>query len=341
MRRVPAQAARFLARAWTILTQAARFPAGAAIIPACLRPSCRWQRVGRGPAGWPLARVGVRLAPGQSVWGIPRSAYRNPRPTCGVPQSWWGRAPKLWGAAAGGRTGALGAAAALERLHMANDYVPRPDGAFAAFVDNFWAKLYTWWELNSLNVDDLTDLGKAVDEWHASYPAHIAAQAAAEAASTAKDHARARLIALLRPTTQFVQTYPKTTNADRADMGITVREASLTPAQTPRTRPIARVTTGQRLTHTLRFSDEATPQLKRKPKGTMGAEVWLALTGPNTAPPPPGEAYKFVSVSGKGALLSAFTSADAGKTAHYCLRWASTRGEKGPWSEVISATVAA
>lgn len=224
---------------------------------------------------------------------------------------------------------------------MANDYIPRPDGAFASFVDQYWAALYAWWDFQGLNLDDLTDLGKAIDRWHAAYPAHTAARAAAEAASTDKDQARAALVALLRPTAQFVQTYPTTTNAERAELGITVRDLSLTPAPTPRTRPLARVTTGQRLTHTLRFSDEATPQLKRKPRGTLGAEVWVALTDANAAPPPPGNAYRFVTVNGRGSLLSSFSSADAGKTAHYCLRWSSTRGEKGPWSEVVSATVAA
>jgi len=33
--------------------------------------------------------------------------------------------------------------------------------------------------------------------------------------------------------------------------------------------------------------------------------------------------------------------ADAGQTAHYMLRWLSTRGEAGPWSETASATVGA
>jgi hypothetical protein len=32
---------------------------------------------------------------------------------------------------------------------------------------------------------------------------------------------------------------------------------------------------------------------------------------------------------------------DTGRTAYYALRWVSTRGEKGPWSEVAAATVAA
>jgi hypothetical protein len=60
-------------------------------------------------------------------------------------------------------------------------------------------------------------------------------------------------------------------------------------------------------------------------------------------PPAAGEGgpYKFVSLSSRGALQSDFTSADAGKTAHYTLRWVSTRRERGPWSEVCAATVAA
>jgi hypothetical protein len=33
--------------------------------------------------------------------------------------------------------------------------------------------------------------------------------------------------------------------------------------------------------------------------------------------------------------------ADAGKTAHYMLRWVRTTEEKGPWSETAGATVEA
>ena len=36
-----------------------------------------------------------------------------------------------------------------------------------------------------------------------------------------------------------------------------------------------------------------------------------------------------------------FAPEDSGKTAAYILRWLSTRGERGPWSEVCAATVAA
>jgi hypothetical protein len=53
------------------------------------------------------------------------------------------------------------------------------------------------------------------------------------------------------------------------------------------------------------------------------------------------DSYTFLSVSSRGNRKADFTSADKGKTAYYALHWVSTRGEKGPWSEVATATVAA
>jgi hypothetical protein len=43
-------------------------------------------------------------------------------------------------------------------------------------------------------------------------------------------------------------------------------------------------------------------------------------------------------VSSRGNLQTDFPSADAGKTAYYTLRRVSTRGEKGPWSDITTAT---
>jgi hypothetical protein len=40
-------------------------------------------------------------------------------------------------------------------------------------------------------------------------------------------------------------------------------------------------------------------------------------------------------------MQTPFSRADAGKTAAYCLRWVTAAGEVGPWSETVSATVAA
>jgi len=43
----------------------------------------------------------------------------------------------------------------------------------------------------------------------------------------------------------------------------------------------------------------------------------------------------------KPSILADFRSGDGGKTAVYMTRWVNTQGEKGPWSEITTATVAA
>ena len=48
-----------------------------------------------------------------------------------------------------------------------------------------------------------------------------------------------------------------------------------------------------------------------------------------------------LTLTTRPTLRTDFQAADGGKTAVYMLRWVSTRGEKGPWSEIATATVAA
>lgn len=245
---------------------------------------------------------------------------------------------------------------------MPHDFIPRPDGDFSAWANHYYEAVKAWWDAQGLDPTDLKPLEDAVALWNKDYAAHVAAQAQAEAAAAAKRQARygpptgatpapgtpPSLEAEARRLAAFIQTFPATTDADRAAIGIRVPEAARSAVPPPTTAPLARVESGQRLTHTLRFSDASTPTRRGKPRGAAGAEVWLALADAD-APPPPlttdprdgAAGYRFLALSSRGNLKSDFTSADTGKTAYYALRWVSTRGEKGPWSEVTSATVAA
>ena len=50
---------------------------------------------------------------------------------------------------------------------------------------------------------------------------------------------------------------------------------------------------------------------------------------------------RFLSVDTRTPYVVDYPGEDAGKTAHYMLRWFATTGEKGPWSETASATIGA
>jgi hypothetical protein len=45
------------------------------------------------------------------------------------------------------------------------------------------------------------------------------------------------------------------------------------------------------------------------------------------------------SVDKTTPYLMEFESSDAGKTAWWAMRWVNTRGEHGPWSAMVSATI--
>lgn len=220
-------------------------------------------------------------------------------------------------------------------------YMPRPDGNFSAWANHYYEAVKKFYEEQGFDPDLLTPLQKALATWNAQYPAHVRAQAAAEAARQAKDAARAALEKEVRPVTNFVQGYPKTTNADRAEMGITVRDTSPTPAPAPSSRPLALVESGQRLTHQLRLVDESTPTRRARPAGVLGAEVWVKLVDADAPTPTDPAALTFLTMTTKPSFRAEFKAGEGGKTAVYMARWVSTQGEKGPWSEVTTATVAA
>jgi hypothetical protein len=77
----------------------------------------------------------------------------------------------------------------------------------------------------------------------------------------------------------------------------------------------------------------------------LGAEVWVILVDADQpAPTDPARvpsSFTFLTMTTRPSFRAEFKAGDAGKTAVDMARWVNTRGEKGPWSEVTTATVAA
>lgn len=227
-------------------------------------------------------------------------------------------------------------------------YMPRPDAEFSMWANHYASAVAAFYDAQGLDPAGLAPLDEALAAWNEAFPAHVTAQAAAQAARRAKDAARAALERRVRPVTAFVQAWGGTTNADRAEMGIAVRPAKGSPAPAPVTRPRALVDVAQRLTHRLRLVDESTPTRRARPAGVQRAELFVALTEPGRpAPPPPnpdaadGGSYRYMGSLTRGETTLTFRPENGGLQAHYLSRWVSTNGATGPWSETTSATVAA
>ena len=216
------------------------------------------------------------------------------------------------------------------------DYIPAPDPAF----NNWQITLIAYITANraalGISTGDLTALTTAQTEWTTSYATHQATQAQALSDRQAKDDARTAYTTHIRASVGQMQKNPAVTDTQRQAMSLTVPDTTRTPAGVPASRPLVKIDTSERLRHTLTFTDEATPTSRAKPAGVAACEVWL-LTG-TTAPAGP-DAMHLQAVDKSTPYIMEFESADAGKTAWWALRWVNSKGEHGPWSATVSATI--
>ncbi|MDT5121231.1 MAG: hypothetical protein QOC96_713 [Acidobacteriota bacterium] len=217
------------------------------------------------------------------------------------------------------------------------DYIPRPDAEFNTWQDNLVSKLNANPADFNLTAADIAPLTTAQSAWTSAYSGHVAAQAAADAAQKTKQSARGDFESVLRSLVRRIQGDNATTDTHRAQLNISLRETPrISTTGVPDTRPVARIDNSQRQQQTVHFSDEATPNSRAKPADAMGVELWVKIGDP--APTDPSE-LKFLGLDTQSPYVAHFNGADAGKTAHYMLRWVNSKGEAGPWSQTVSATI--
>ncbi|MEK6642466.1 MAG: hypothetical protein AABZ08_01040 [Planctomycetota bacterium] len=218
-------------------------------------------------------------------------------------------------------------------------FFPQGDGDFIAWAERF----NTYVQLNFLSIglklSDATAVNSTLLRYRIARAAHVQARAAAAAAVAEKAESRGEFERVMRAAVRRIQGFGGTTDPVRAELGITLPDRTRTPIGPPPTRPLVKVDFSLRLTHRITFADERTPQRRSKPKGVIGAEAWVKLAALSDSPPNgPGD-LRFLLLATRSPAIVEYSGIDAGKTAHYMVRWLSRRGEAGPWSETASATV--
>ncbi len=218
------------------------------------------------------------------------------------------------------------------------DYIPGSDADFDSWQANFRA--YVNANLAGLGLTatdpDVLAMNTLATDWATKYAAHITAQATAQSATQAKNASRRAFERTLRRLAQRLQISSAVDDTERAALGITVPDREPTSVPVPTTRPILKADTSQRLQITLTFTDEASPRRTSKPAGVMGCEIWVKIGGD---PPADLSECQFLALDTNSPYTAVFTGKDANKTAHFIGRWVNSRGEAGPLSETVSATI--
>jgi hypothetical protein len=147
-----------------------------------------------------------------------------------------------------------------------------------------------------------------------------------------KDVAKERMMTLLRSIYADIA-QSALTNEDRNTLNLEARSTSRTASPVPVTRPVAQVNTNNRLEHTISFTDESGSSAR--PAGVRGCQIWFNVGEPIINV----EDLDFMATDTASPYIRKFPLTDAGKAVHYWLRWENTRGETGPWSTVVTATI--
>jgi hypothetical protein len=118
-------------------------------------------------------------------------------------------------------------------------------------------------------------------------------------------------------------------------MGLPIHKTTHTPAREPTTVPEAEVKLPSPGVVEIHFRD-AESDRRAKPEGVHGAEIaWAILPAPTVD----WKELNHSTFDTHTPQRLTFDGTERGKTVYFALRWENTRGEKGPWSEIMNAII--
>jgi hypothetical protein len=219
---------------------------------------------------------------------------------------------------------------------MKGDFIPKPEAQFHNWQNilmTYFAGYYSTWGVPPVA---WTELCSSQADYNTKYAAAENPATRTSVAVLARQEARQTYETRLRSVLKAFVTYnPAVTDEDRRNMGLPIHKTTHTPAPVAATYPDFDVDSSVIRRLTIHFYDQGSKS-KAKPEGQHGAEItWGISETPivNVAD------FTHSSFDTRSPFTLEFTGEQRGKTVYFCLRWENTRGEKGPWSEIVSAIV--
>ncbi|MDR1284184.1 MAG: hypothetical protein LBK99_25710 [Opitutaceae bacterium] len=216
------------------------------------------------------------------------------------------------------------------------DYIPRPQAVFNNWQETLVAYLLANLGRFGLTTDMLDALMALQAAWRDAWALASNPDKRTKATVQAKNEALAAYKAGIR---QFVNerlTYnKKVTNADRDNMGLPIHDTHPTPAPVSQDAPdiTIRMPAARRLEILARVLANA---LRKKPDGGHGWELrWIiSLTQPTSL-----DQITHSEFSTRSAIVLDFDENQRGQRIWLIARWENTRGQKGPWTDILSAII--
>jgi hypothetical protein len=216
------------------------------------------------------------------------------------------------------------------------DYMPSKDSEFNLLQDNVHTKVLlnaTAWGIPEAAI---TALDPTRQKWNSAYGVYSDPDKRTPAVIEKKNEARKNYLAALRPFIQGqIMHNPKVADSDRLGMGLPTYDHTPTPAEPPTTRPEIEIDFDQIARHTLHVRDTKS-KTSGKPPHVAGFEIWRLIS---ETEPKNYEELQLAEMALHSPHTLIYSTDERSKKVWYAARWVSTRGDKGPWSELVPARI--
>lgn len=222
---------------------------------------------------------------------------------------------------------------------MASDeYMPAEDAQFRTFVESFSAGISSNPGSYMLSAAQAASIASVVANFVAALAVSSAEATRTKATIAQKDDARAICETLCRQYAMLIKDNGGIADADKIAIGVRPVNPDRSPIECPQTAPLLNILGNTPGVQMLRYADMATPDSRAKPFGASELQLFVVKGTVENAPLADARFYgKFT----RNPIEVLFDEADDGKIATYYGRWASVRGEVGPWSLPVSMRIAA
>lgn len=224
---------------------------------------------------------------------------------------------------------------------MPTDYVPAKLADFAVWLANFATLIAADPTDYGLITGDATAISAQNTAFQAAYAISSTPTTRTSATIATTNGARISALSIVRPYAMRINANQTVTDAQRVDLGLTVRTVTPTPVPPPATAPVLSLRSAIPGQYTVDYRDASNPAPRSKPANVLGCEIVMAI---GTAPAVDPDVLPTKVVSTKTPFQVQFAPGDTGKTVTFYARWRNRSGSSGisaagPWSAQFTGIV--
>ena len=219
------------------------------------------------------------------------------------------------------------------------DYIPHTDDGFRTWAVYYATNISAGPGTYQLTAAQAASIQSVVDDFVAKLLIADNELTRNKQTVADKEDAKAIAISLCRNYAILIKENSGISDGDKLAIGVRPINPNRDPINVPMTSPIVTILGNTPGSQTLQFRDPTEPDSKAKPFGATELQLFLAIT--DSDDPAPLDTARFHSKVTRNPIAVEFNQADDGKMATYYARWASARGEFGPWSLPAAMRIAA